>query len=155
MSKKTFRSKPLLLLFPLLILVSSACSVLIDETRSDAEIFIREEQSWFSDFVVSEKIVTLKCHVCIENSTKETQTVCLLANFQEDVQTGLIKEAELLATSQNAPSNLLFLLQPGTNNFDIYFMGTFNGNFIKNDRMLPDIRIIKVIGDKKADAGTD
>lgn len=106
-------------------------------------LFVDEDCSWFCDFSVSENYVQFKCHLCLVNQTDEMQTVYLLGNFKEDVKGGLVFEENILASSQDDPSDSKFLLLPGANTFDVVFVGTYGGTHQKANRLLPSISIIK------------
>lgn len=123
----------------------TSCSVHSVQNKKNQKLWIKEDQSWFSDFEVSGDTVSFKCHISIENGTQETQTVCLLGNFEEDAKHGLVKEETLLASHPDAKNDLIFSLAPGTNSFDICFTGTFDGKHVKQNRLLPDISIVHVV----------
>jgi len=109
---------------------------------ADGEVSVVTERSYFSDFEVKEQKVHLYCHVALRNDSGSEKTVQLTALFPADDKR-LLTEREVSAMQGDKPQSFLV---PGnaTVEFDVDFVGDFAGTEIKQNRLLPEIRIIEV-----------
>lgn len=136
---------------------------------------LEKEESFFSDFKIQgtpflgpeeegEEQVRFLCYLCIVNPTDETLPVTVTGDFSADYDAGLVTERELTARylgqeaqppdSWTTPGFVpmteeaaeLFLLAPGGNHFWAVFSGPHGKTDVKQDRLLPPIRIETVEG---------
>lgn len=137
--------KIVIVLLVVIVLCSSACYVrnMKLEEESD-EIFVASEGSWFSSFEVVGERVNFYCRIRIRNTTNEAQEISVFGNFAEDVAGGLVKEAIILGCDSKDPSITTFTIPPGDVDIQIVFSGTFAGNMQKQNRLLPELEIIKL-----------
>ncbi len=137
--------------------------------------YLEKEESFFSDFKIQatpflgpeeegEEQVRFLCYLCIVNPTDETLPVTVTGDFSADYDAGLVTERELTARylgqeaqppdSWTTPGFVpmteeaaeLFLLAPGGNHFWAVFSGPHGKTDVKQDRLLPSIRIETVEG---------
>lgn len=99
-----------------------------------------ERNSYLSDFSVEGDTVTIRAVVALKNATDADVTVSLAANFTEDVEGGLLKEARL--RGRNADGGETFVVPAnGEAAFNVAFAGVFGGTAQKKDRLLPAMEI--------------
>jgi len=110
--------------------------------NTGGEIYVVEEKSWFSDFAVKEQKVHLYCHVAIRNDSGSEKTVQLTALFPEDDKR-LLTESEVPAMQGEKPQ--VFVVPANAIvEFEVDFVGDFAGTEIKQNRLLPEIRIKEI-----------
>lgn len=111
------------------------------DTISAEDVYVDQENSWFSDFYIENDKVYLTCHIELCNKSN-ARTVRLYGVFSDDVGT-LVTEAVLpgYRTDASDSNDDRFFLAPGTQTCDVTFIGTFAGTEQKNDRLLPQIWI--------------
>ena len=136
--------KYLFILFILFAAFICACSVSRETSQIEQEYTIDRDQSWFSNYTVSDGQVIIECHLCLNNQSGENKSVCLMGDFSEDEKAGLLKEKNLIATHKSASDQLLFELLPGENVFDVLFVGSWGGNDQKANRLLPEIVVVPI-----------
>ena len=120
------------------------CLVLIisfSGCRQKSEIYIDTQESFYSDFFVSNNKVYIKCILTINNTTEDDVNASFIGYFYEDVKTGLLKNAELKGYEDDFETSS-FSIPKGKHNLTVTFIGEFAGNNQKSNRQLPDIRII-------------
>lgn len=124
-------------------MVATLCLLLLFSLTACGKdpVYLDEERSWFNDYSISGETVIFRCYLTIENSTSSPQTVSVTGHFREDMKSGMIKEEYLIASDFEDPECTTFLLEPGTNSFDVVFIGTANGYPMKQNRLLPEISI--------------
>ena len=134
--KKTI-NKILLLPFLVLLVTFTGCFNLY----SKEEVSIVIDESFFSDFNVTDNVVGVNCIVTLKNSHSRDIKVRLTAIMQKDVKLGLLKNARLPGHNRDDSLGYFILKASSTSTFDVVFMGDYNGNYQKTDRMLPEIAI--------------
>ena len=138
-----------MLLLPVLCLLSlTACYKWNGEPNPEAlDLTLVEKDSWFSDFKVENGLVWLECELTLENRTAEPISGCFEAWFPGDVGT-LVKEERLPglpaseAEAMDAaaiPDPAVLEFAPGRTTLRVVFVGTFGGNDLKQDRLLPQL----------------
>lgn len=112
----------------------------IDTICAD-DVYVDQENSWFSDFHIEADKVYITCHIELCNKS-HARTVRLYGVFSDDVGT-LVTESVLpgFITDDFDSNDNSFLLAPGAQTYDVTFIGTFAGTEQKNDRLLPQILI--------------
>lgn len=112
----------------------------IDTICAD-DVYVDQENSWFSDFHIEADKVYITCHIELCNKSN-ARTVRLYGVFSDDVDT-LVTESVLpgFITDDFDSNDNSFLLAPGEQAYDVTFIGTFAGTGQKNDRLLPQILI--------------
>ena len=108
-------------------------------------IRIDEEKSYFSDFSIVDDEVQIVCYVTICNEYDTEKTVWIKGDFSDEVENGLLSEAELYAVdSEN--ERCAYTLQPKEEkSVYVTFTGTFVGNAHMTSRLLPPITIEEVL----------
>lgn len=102
-------------------------TVEIDFTRSN-----------FSDFQVDGEKVIIKCNYVIVSTYSEPKTVKLTGTFQKDQKIGLLQEAELIGVDSRQGGKDSFVVAPGQNAVEVYYVGTFAGTNQKVNLVLPE-----------------
>lgn len=102
-------------------------TVEIDFTRSN-----------YSDFQVDGEKVIIKCNYVIVSTCSEPKTVKLTGTFQKDQKLGLLQEAELIGVDSRQGGKDSFVVAPGQNAVEVYYVGTFAGTNQKVNRVLPE-----------------
>lgn len=125
----------------LLLLVVLLCACAGTE-ESEGEVRIDKEQSWFSHFTVEGNRVTIKCKIFIENPTDDDVELILIGVFQDEYEAGLLKERQLVGVLEKCPEDVILTVPPGGTCFDVDFRGTYGGLFQKQNRLLPEIKLI-------------
>lgn len=123
---------------------SSASAEDTVNTISAEDVYVNQENSWFSDFYIEADKVYITCHIELCNRSN-IRTVRLYGVFSDDVGT-LVTESVLpgFITDVLDSNDNSFLLEPGEQTYDVTFIGTFAGTEQKNDRLLPPILIEEV-----------
>ena len=107
-------------------------------------ITIDEDKSFFSDYYVEENIVKIKCYVTIKNTFHHTVKYELVAESQIDYERGLLAAPELYVEDANGGEKQYTISQNSEDSFYVIFTGEFGGTNEKQDRLLPDIKIIVI-----------
>lgn len=123
-----------LIVFLIIFLFLGLCSC---EKR---ELRLNIEESFFSDFKVKDEKVLIHCTLLIENPTKTAIEVKFSANFEEDVNGGLLKKSELDGYQLDLKTKT-FKIDKGDNWVDVFFIGEYAGKNQKHDRLLPNIQM--------------
>ena len=104
---------------------------------------ILKSESSFQDFVVENDVVKLSCDIMIENSTSSDKTVSILANFEEDKENGLLKEAKIVGVDPETNNDYFVIPAYQSKRCRVVFIGTFGGNDQKQNRLLPELKVIE------------
>ena len=104
---------------------------------------VTEKESWFNDFEVQGEQVRLRCHLVLCNEGEKPQTVHLVGVFREDAGK-LLRYARLNAAHPEDEDSFDFVLMPGKNVCDVVFIGEHGLENVKQNRLLPEIEIIRV-----------
>ena len=104
---------------------------------------VTEKESWFNDFEVQGEQVRLRCHLVLCNDGEKPQTVHLVGVFREDAGK-LLRYARLNAAHPEDEDSFDFVLMPGKNVCDVVFVGEHGLENVKQNRLLPEIEIIRV-----------
>ena len=94
-------------------------------------------RSNYAEFQVEGEKVIIKCNYVIVNTYSEAKTVKLVGTFQKDRQLGLLQEAELTGVDSKQGGKDSFVVAPGQNAVEVYYVGTFAGTNQKVNRVLP------------------
>lgn len=125
----------------LCVLIGLSMLALLASCKTTANISVDEENSYFSDYVVEENKVYIKCHIILTNTYDVEKTVKLSAKLPDDAANGLLKQEIVKALNEDG-SETAFVLPPhSTESYDVVFAGEFAGNKQKQDRRLPEIVI--------------
>ena len=111
--------------------------------KTQENIYIKQEQSFYSDFKVDDGKVYVYCTLLINNTTGNEMNISLVAFLDDDVKNGLLKESKLDGYSLDLKANT-FQLQKGENQLDVVFVGEHAGGYKKHDRALPNIEIVEM-----------
>ena len=106
------------------------------------EITIDYEKSYFLDFSVEGERVIIRCHYSIINHSNTNRSIQLQGDFQDDCDLGLVREGKLYARIDLEAESEIVVLLPGNNEVDVLFVGTYGGNNIKNNRLLPKTAVL-------------
>ena len=111
------------------------------DTICAEDVYVDQENSWFSDFHIEADTVYITCHIELCNNSN-TRAVRLYGVFSDDVGT-LITEPILpgFITDDFDSDDHSFLLASGKQTYDVTFIGSFAGTEQKTDRLLPQILI--------------
>ena len=105
-------------------------------------ISIDTNESFYSDYSVKGDKVYIYCTVFIKNNSQNEKNVMLNALFDNDVETGLLKESVLKGYDIDRQTEVFELIK-GVNKLEVVFIGEFAGTAQKHDRLLPQIKIIE------------
>ena len=112
--------------------------------KTTANISVDEENSYFSDYVIEDDKVYIKCHIILTNTYDVEKTVKLSAKLPQDAASGLLKDEKIKALNEDG-SQATFVLPPNsTESYDVVFVGDFAGYERKYDKHLPEIFIENV-----------
>ena len=126
-----------LILFVLSLIALCLCSC------QKREISIDEKESFYSDFKIENNKVYIYCDVLIKNPDKDDAKIALSGVFENDVKNGLLKEPFLNGYASDFETTE-FNLKNGDNWIEVVFIGDYAGKNQKYDRLLPEIKIIKL-----------
>ena len=94
-------------------------------------------RSNYAEFQVEGEKVIIKCNYVIVNTYSEAKTVKLVGTFQKDRNLGLLQEAELTGVDSKQGGKDSFVVAPGQNAVEVYYVGTFAWTNQKVNRVLP------------------
>ena len=103
-----------------------------------SEMFIINEESFFSDFYIKGDKVYIECEMSIK-SPRDCD-IQLQGTFVRD-EGKLLKNATIFAYDLESGSNIFHMMR-GTNSFRVVFIGDYGGIPQKFDRLLPEIKLI-------------
>ena len=109
-----------------------------------SSIVVDEDKSFFSDYYVEENIVKIKCYVTIKNTFHHTVKYELVAESPIDYERGLLAAPKLYVEGANGEKKQYTISQDSEDSFYVIFTGEFGGLNEKQDRLLPDIKIIVI-----------
>ena len=122
-------------------LICLSMLVALTSCKTTANISVDEENSYFSDYVIEDDKVYIKCHIILTNTYDAEKTVNLSAKLPQDAASGLLKDEKINALNEDG-SQATFVLPPNSSeSFDVVFVGEFAGSKQKQDRHLPEILI--------------
>ena len=137
----------LIMLFKSIVIVFTFLSIFVllnacenSQPPSSSLITIDKSKSFFSDFEIRDDKVYILCNVVIKNTFSIEKEIKLNAIFNDDKESGLLKEA-LLAGYKDDFETDIFCVNSGETIIKVFFVGDWGGNRIKHDRNLPDINI--------------
>lgn len=102
------------------------------------EIILNTEESFYSEFEINSNQVLIYCTLLVKNTTQKECKVKFDANFDSDVEGGLLKEADLHGYLADLKSDT-FKIVKGDNWINVVFVGEFGGKEQKRNRLLPAI----------------
>ena len=125
-------------------LICLSMLVALTSCKTTANISVDEENSYFSDYVIEDDKVYIKCHVILTNTYDAEKTVNLSAKLPQDAASGLLKDEKIKALNEDG-SQVTFVLPPNSSeSFDVVFVGDFAGYERKYDKHLPEM-IIEIV----------
>jgi hypothetical protein len=105
------------------------------------EIFVVDNQSFLLGFEIRDGNVYAKCRIVINNSSDKAQKIQLVGDFSKEVEQGLLRTAEIVASAEDYETDFFEVL-PGENKLIVYFIGENGTADTKPDRLLPPMEII-------------
>ena len=114
----------------------------------DDELKIHKNDSMFHDFEIEGDYVYMRCSICVENLTDETQQFYITAQSKEDVKNGLIKGNVYAADRKHKMK--LFSIPPRTELdggkllLDFTLIGKHGIGNMKYDRNLPYLMLFRI-----------
>ena len=103
-------------------------------------IEIVAKESFYSNYIIEGDKVYIECKLMIKNVIGNDVAIELFADFKDDVEAGLLKEAQLKGFQEDRETSE-FILSQGTKRIVVVFIGDFAGTNQKHDRNLPIITI--------------
>lgn len=122
-------------------LICLSMLVALTSCKTTANISVDEENSYFSDYVIEDDKVYIKCHIILTNTYDVEKTVKLSAKLPDDAANGLLKQEIVKALNEDGSETAFALPPNSTESYDVVFVGEFAGNKQKQDRHLPEILI--------------
>lgn len=116
-------------------------SIVIINVNSIEKIYVQKDNSYFYDFSVENNKVYIKCSITLKNTYKTDKTVRLFANMNDDVNSGLLKQAQIYALNEDGTKSIFTIKGNSKQTYDVIFVGDYAGTNKKHDRLLPDIKI--------------
>jgi len=107
----------------------------------DVVILDEEGKSYFSDFSIDENKVHVFCRITLKNNSAETVDVKLNAFMPKDVENGLLLQPVLQGINLEDDTPVFRVPAESEKSFYVDFIGEHGNNDIKQDRLLPEIRI--------------
>ena len=125
------------LLFVLLLLLC-CCSC------TKKEIEIDYKKSWFDDYEILDNKVVIYCTIRVINHSNKEKTISVSGDFYDEQQSGLLTERELKAYDVNNNNSSFQVERKSIATFKIKFIGSFAGNPIKLNRLLPTLSLFDI-----------
>lgn len=113
-----------------LIFALSSCTV------EKTPILDNSDQSYFVDFYTDDDYVYIECVLNIYNPNNTESEVKISAIDNEDVEIGLLKDADLTAIEKDSGKDI-FRLKSGENKITVLFKGEYAGIYQITSRELP------------------
>mgnify|MGYP006956010969 FL=1 len=113
-----------------LIFSLSSCSV------EKAPILDNSGNSYFVDFYTDDEYVYIECVLNIYNPNNTESEVKISAIDNEDVEIGLLKDADLTAVEKDSGKDV-FRLKSGENTVTVLFRGDYAGIYQITERAIP------------------
>lgn len=113
-----------------LIFALSSCTV------EKTPILDNSDQSYFVDFYTDDDYVYIECVLNIYNPNNTESEVKISAIDNEDVEIGLLKDADLTAIEKDSGKDI-FRLKSGENKIAVLFKGEYAGIYQITSRELP------------------
>ncbi len=117
-----------------------SCTVLLFSLSScsveKTPILDNSDQSYFVDFYTDDEYVYIECVLNIYNPNNTESEVKISAIDNEDVEIGLLKDADLTAIEKDSGKDI-FRLKSGENKITVLFKGEYAGIYQITSRELP------------------
>lgn len=117
-----------------------SCTVLLFSLSScsveKTPILDNSDQSYFVDFYTDDDYVYIECVLNIYNPNNTESEVKISAIDNEDVEIGLLKDADLTAIEKDSGKDI-FRLKSGENKITVLFKGEYAGIYQITSRELP------------------
>lgn len=113
-----------------LIFALSSCTV------EKTPILDNSDKSWFVDFYTDDEYVYIECVLNIYNPNNTESEVKISAIDNEDVEIGLLKDADLAAIEKDSGKDI-FRLKSGENTVTVLFRGDYAGIYQITERAIP------------------
>ena len=110
--------------------------------KEELEIDYRE--SWFDDYEIHDNKVVIYCTIKVINHSNKEKEFSISGNFQNEQKTKLITERELQAYDVSNGHNSFQVEEQSIALLKIKFIGSFAGNPIKMNRLLPSLSLIDI-----------
>ena len=125
----------------LLVLIGVIMLIMCVSCKGVNDISIDKKSSYFSDYIVKNDKVYIRCYITLTNTFETEKSVTLSAKLPEDVRTGLLKNETVKALDEKG-EEIIFVLPPNTSeSLEVIFVGDYAGFMQKNNRNLPEICI--------------
>lgn len=117
-----------------------SCTVLLFSLSScsveKTPILDNSDQSYFVDFYTDDDYVYIECVLNIYNPNNTESEVKISAIDNEDVEIGLLKDADLTAIEKDSGKDI-FRLKSGENTVTVLFRGDYAGIYQITERAIP------------------
>lgn len=105
---------------------------------------VLDEKSLYEDFEIFDNQVTIFCSVTVQNDSKHAKEFQMLADFTEDVKTGLLTEANLVGYQKDTNRDTFKIEGEQECTYQVVFTGDFAGTMKIENRNLPKIELIEI-----------
>lgn len=106
--------------------------------RPEQRVLLVQEESFFSDYEIQGESVVLTCYLTFYNPYSSEVKVNVYGDFSKDVETGLLKDSELIGFYDGEE---IIVLSSGETSIYVTFIGDYDGVPQKFNRNLPDIDV--------------
>jgi hypothetical protein len=103
---------------------------------------IINKESYYSNYIIDGDKVYIECELAFNNLRETETTIELYADFPDDVELGLLKNAKIMGYHDDLLTST-FSLPEGKTRIFVVFIGDFAGTNQKHDRNLPNITIVQ------------
>ena len=138
--------KKYLVIILCIFIIAAGAILLINISRNerDEEVKIDYEKSFLVDFELIDNKVDIKCNISLVNASEKNRTIILYAVMPKEVKTGLLTFEKCIAIDSNGDIEKVDIPKNSVIEREIVFRGVYGGQFIKANRLLPNINIIVV-----------
>lgn len=106
--------------------------------RPEQRVLLVQEESFFSDYEIQGGSVVLTYYLTFYNPYSSEVKVNVYGDFSKDVETGLLKDSELIGFYDGEE---IIVLSSGETSIYVTFIGDYDGVPQKFNRNLPDIDV--------------
>lgn len=108
------------------------------------KLSVVEKDSYYSDFLVSDDMVEIECHITIKNDNDTNKTVNISTLMPADVTGGLLKESPIYALDESGNKIDFLIEKESEKSFEVTFIGEYGGTNKKQNKLLPEI-VLEVV----------
>lgn len=106
--------------------------------RPEQRVLLVQEESFFSDYEIQGGSIVLTYYLTFYNPYSSEVKVNVYGDFSKDVETGLLKDSELIGFYDGEE---IIVLSSGETSIYVTFIGDYDGVPQKFNRNLPDIDV--------------